>query len=259
MAQLPDRYPELVDEDGDSCIDAVLNAVRVTDVGGGGGGGPVTIADGADVTQGAIADAAVTGDSPGTQSGKLRGLVAILANVWDSVNNWLRVGINDAGNSISVDDGGSVLSTDSTDGAHATLGATSDADTANTVIGRLKKIVALLGGGLPAALSASGNLKVAVLEGGGSSASDTATLSNVTGATSSTTLLAANTSRLGAIIFNDSTARLFVKFGSTASDTSFTVRLDPLEYYEVPFSYRGIITGIWSDALGAARMTELTA
>lgn len=43
--------------------------------GGGGGGGPATIADGADVAQGALADAAITTDTSGTVSGKLRGLV----------------------------------------------------------------------------------------------------------------------------------------------------------------------------------------
>jgi hypothetical protein len=42
--------------------------------GGGGGGGPVTIADGADVAEGATTDAAVQGDNPGTVSAKLRGL-----------------------------------------------------------------------------------------------------------------------------------------------------------------------------------------
>ena len=39
------------------------------------GGSPTTIADGADVTQGAIADAAVVTDASGTLGGKLRGLV----------------------------------------------------------------------------------------------------------------------------------------------------------------------------------------
>lgn len=52
------------------------------------------------------------------------------------------------------------------DGALASVGATGDADTANTVIGRLKKLVALHGGGLPAALSAGGNLKVVIAEAG---------------------------------------------------------------------------------------------
>jgi len=43
--------------------------------GGGGGGGPATIADGADVAQGATTDAAIVTDANGTVSGKLRGLV----------------------------------------------------------------------------------------------------------------------------------------------------------------------------------------
>lgn len=46
------------------------------------------------------------------------------------------------------------------DGANVALGATADADTASTVIGRLKKLVALVAGGLPAALGAGGGLKV---------------------------------------------------------------------------------------------------
>lgn len=63
---------------------------------GGAGGGAVTIADGADVTEGAIADVAVTGDNDGTVSAKLRGLDKILADVWDSVNHWLKVSIQNA-------------------------------------------------------------------------------------------------------------------------------------------------------------------
>lgn len=60
--------------------------------GGGGGGGAVTIANGADVVSGSTTDAAVTSDSAGTLSAKLRGIIAILANVWDSANTRLRVG-----------------------------------------------------------------------------------------------------------------------------------------------------------------------
>lgn len=49
------------------------------------GGGAVTIADGADVAEGAIADVGVTGDTAGTVSAKLRGanttLAAILAAI----------------------------------------------------------------------------------------------------------------------------------------------------------------------------------
>lgn len=68
-----------------------LSWVKMTQPGGGGGGGAVTIADGADVTQGAIADAAVTTNAAGTLSAKLRGIVAILSSVWDSTNNLLKI------------------------------------------------------------------------------------------------------------------------------------------------------------------------
>lgn len=54
------------------------------------GGGAVTIADGADVNQGATTDAANTTGATGTMSGKLRGILAILANVWDSTLTALR-------------------------------------------------------------------------------------------------------------------------------------------------------------------------
>lgn len=87
----------------------------------------------------------------------------------------------------------------------------------------------------------------------------TATLSNVNDTATSTTLLAANTSRKGASIHNDSTAVLYVKFGTTASATSFTVKMAADAHYEVPFGFTGRIDGIWaSDASGAARITELT-
>lgn len=86
----------------------------------------------------------------------------------------------------------------------------------------------------------------------------TATVTSVAGSASSVTLLASNTSRQGATIFNDSTATLYVKLGATASTTSFTVKMATDDYFEVPFSYTGVIDGIWSSATGNARITELT-
>ena len=57
-----------------------LTWVRATQAGGG-GGGATTIADGADVAQGAIADAAVFGDVAGTIEAKLRGINALLRGI----------------------------------------------------------------------------------------------------------------------------------------------------------------------------------
>lgn len=90
----------------------------------------------------------------------------------------------------------------------------------------------------------------------------TGTLSSVSGATSSTTLLAANASRKGATIYNDSNAALYIALSATAvSATAFTYLLNPGGSYELPLVqggvYTGQISGIWTSATGAARITEL--
>lgn len=89
--------------------------------------------------------------------------------------------------------------------------------------------------------------------------SGTATTSQVNDTASSTTLLASNADRLGATVHNDSTAILYLKLGTTASATDYTVAMAANAYYEVPYGYTGRIDGIWAnDASGAARITELT-
>ena len=87
----------------------------------------------------------------------------------------------------------------------------------------------------------------------------TPTLSNVASSASNTTLLAANVARIGAVIFNDSTAVLRAKFGATASATSFTYKLNPGDTLTIDSSilYQGIIDGIWESANGFARVTEM--
>lgn len=84
-----------------------------------------------------------------------------------------------------------------------------------------------------------------------------ATLANVAGSASSVTLQASNTARRALIIVNDSAATLYVKYGSTASTTSYTHQLQAGESTREDV-YTGIVTGIWASAVGAARMTELT-
>lgn len=73
--------------------DSANKALRVNVVAGGGGagGGPATLADGADVAEGATTDLAVISDVNGSVSGKLRGLVKMFADMWDSANHWLQV------------------------------------------------------------------------------------------------------------------------------------------------------------------------
>jgi hypothetical protein len=51
---------------------------------------------------------------------------------------------------------------------------------------------------------------------------------------------------------------LFLKFGTTASATSFTVKIPASGYYEFPQPlYTGAVDGIWDAANGNARLTEV--
>jgi len=89
--------------------------------------------------------------------------------------------------------------------------------------------------------------------------SATPTQTSVAGSASNVTLLAANSNRLGATIYNDSTAILYLKLGATASSSSHTVQMVSLAYFEVPYGYTGIIDGLWASATGNARITEIAA
>ena len=87
----------------------------------------------------------------------------------------------------------------------------------------------------------------------------TATLANVAASVTSVTLRAANTARLGLMIYNDSTASLYVNFGATASTTAFTVFMAAGAYYEMSQPpYSGAVNGLWTAAAGSARVTELS-
>jgi len=88
----------------------------------------------------------------------------------------------------------------------------------------------------------------------------TSTLSNVAASTSNVTLLALNTARRAAVFYNDSTSICYLKFGTTASATSYTFQMaaastvilnnDPI--------YSGLVAGIWISAIGTMRVTEIT-
>jgi hypothetical protein len=90
----------------------------------------------------------------------------------------------------------------------------------------------------------------------------TGTPTSVANATSNTSLLAANSARRGATVFNDDTAgtgaTLKIALGFTASATAFTYACPPQGYYEVPYGFTGAINAIASAATGNARVWEGT-
>lgn len=85
----------------------------------------------------------------------------------------------------------------------------------------------------------------------------TATPNNVNSSATNVTIFAAKASVVGRTVWNDSTAVLYLKFGATASTTSYTVQLAAGYYYEFPQpTYAGQVDGIWASANGAARTTQ---
>lgn len=91
--------------------------------------------------------------------------------------------------------------------------------------------------------------------------SSTSSVTSVASSASSVSILASNASAKGRFLFNDSTSTLYLKFGTTASTTSYTVQILGGGYYEFPANpslYTGAVDGIWSSANGNARVTELS-
>ena len=85
----------------------------------------------------------------------------------------------------------------------------------------------------------------------------TAALTQVASSTSSATILATNTARKEALIFNNSTANLFLAFTGIAATTAFTIKLAAGTAYNLPMPlYKGVIAGIWDAANGTAQVTE---
>ncbi len=144
-------------------------------------------------------------------------------------------------------------------------------DTANSsLIGQLKRLLqrfTTLLAVFPATLATNvgaanaSTLRVALAAGstvGIGAAPATSTVTSVAAAIASTQLLAANAARVGASIYNDSAAEMYLKHGAGASNVSFSVDMLPGSYYEIPYGYTGVIHGIWASATGAARVTEFT-
>lgn len=86
-----------------------------------------------------------------------------------------------------------------------------------------------------------------------------ATVTSVLSSATVITLLSASTgNRRGVMMFYNGTKNLFVKLGTGASLTSFSFRMAAKSYYELPFNYTGIITGIWDSAGGADNFVNIT-
>lgn len=103
-----------------------------------------------------------------------------------------------------------------------------------------------------AQVDSEGNLQSKVV-------ASTATVTSVASSATNVTLLSANSGRKGASFYNDSNQTSAVKFGATASFTSFTLKIPANGYYEMTGPiYTGQIDAIWNVANGNMIVTELT-
>lgn len=107
-----------------------------------------------------------------------------------------------------------------------------------------------------------GNSTPVVISGAVTSTPDTSATGTTTSVASLATnvqLLPTNAARKGFTVYNDSTSVLYLKLGTTATITSFTVPIGAGGFYENPKPvYTGEVDGIWASANGSARITELS-
>jgi hypothetical protein len=128
-------------------------------------------------------------------------------------------------------------------------------NTTGTVVATCGTGTLNVGNPAPIQVDTSGRLCAVASTATGGSA--TGTQANVASSASAVTILAANTARKGATIYNDSTAILYLILSTTTpTSTVYTIQMASQSYYEVPFGYTGIIQGIWASANGAARVTQ---
>lgn len=86
-------------------------------------------------------------------------------------------------------------------------------------------------------------------------------LSITSNATTSQQFLPGNNDRKLAMIFNNSTANLYLAYAplsSPASSTYFSVLIPPNGYYVIEAGYTGPLQGLWAAANGTAQVTEVS-
>lgn len=95
---------------------------------------------------------------------------------------------------------------------------------------------------------------VTVVEPNASSSS----ISRVSASATNVTISASNAFRKGLVLYNDSSSSCFVKYGATATSTSFSVKMSAESHHFIDGPiYTGIVDGIWESATGAMQVTEL--
>ena len=64
-------------------------------------------------------------------------------------------------------------------------------------------------------------------------------------------LVGANAFRKGLTLWNNSNGSVLVELGAAPTATSFSFRLAPEGYYELPYGFTGQLQGLWLEAGGS--------
>ena len=107
-------------------------------------------------------------------------------------------------------------------------------------------------------LDTSGNLRVTGFVT--TNKASTSAVTSVPGATTNTSILAANPSRVFASIYNGMNKNMYVLLnGGTARSSNYSILLITGSYWEVPNDWTGAIQAVWANGVsGNALVTELT-
>jgi len=85
-----------------------------------------------------------------------------------------------------------------------------------------------------------------------------ANVTSVPRTTTPTTFLGIWKNRRGFMVYNGTGGSLYLKLGSGVSTTSYTILIGSNTPWVCPFSYSGVVSGVWSGAgSGAALVTEV--
>ena len=86
-----------------------------------------------------------------------------------------------------------------------------------------------------------------------------AAVDRVSASATAVTLAAANSMRMGLYLYNDSTAVAYVKYGTGATSTDYTIQMSAGSYWEMPNPVSTVeITCAWASATGAMQITEVS-
>jgi hypothetical protein len=176
--------------------------------------------------------------------------------------------ISDDGGSITVD--GTVAATQSgtwnINNITGTVSLPTGAATETTLSTLNGKVTACntgavtISSALPAGTNNIGDVDVASLPAVVDATYSSSSVTSVSAAATSTSILATNSSRRMAIMVNDADKNAYVKLGTTASTSSFSYKLTPGQTLELPTPvYTGAIDAIWDTSpTGSMRITEIS-